>query len=115
MEITQEQKMFAGVVQRAWEDADFKKALVSNPVETIESFIGYKIVIPQGQTFVVKDQSDESTVYFNIPRQVDYDNLQLTEEQLEMVAGGLTPTILATVACVAGGVCIGEAIGKMFT
>lgn len=114
MEITKEQKMYAEVVQKAWEDADFKKTLIANPVETIENFIGHRLVIPHGQTFVVKDQTDEATIYFNIPRQVNLDNLQLTEEQLESVAGGVTPAIVVTVGLVAGGVCIGEGIGKMF-
>ncbi len=114
MEISQEQKMYAEVVQKAWEDADFKKALIANPIETIEGLIGHKLVIPKGQKFVVKDQTDESTVYWNIPRNIDIDNLQLTDEQLEMVAGGVTPLIVCTVTLVAGGVCIGEGIGKLF-
>lgn len=88
MEITQEQKMYAQVVAKAWEDAQFKSELMSNPLETIEKFTGEKLIIGQGQKFVVADQTDESTVYFNIPRKVDIDTLELTEEQLEMVAGG---------------------------
>lgn len=95
MEITQEQKLNAQVVQKAWEDAQFKKELMSNPVQAMEKLTGQKLNLPQGQKLVVVDQTDETTVYLNIPRQVDVDALELTEEQLEQVAGGITPTFIA--------------------
>lgn len=95
MEFTQEQKLNAQVVQKAWEDAEFMSELKSNPVAAMEKLTGHKVSLPEGQKLVVVDQSDESTVYFNIPRRVDVDNLQLTEEELEQVAGGITPTFIA--------------------
>lgn len=115
MEFTQDQTMLAKVVQKAVEDVAFKKALIADPLSTIESFLEHKLIIPEGQKLVVKDQSDDSTIYLNIPRIPDFDDLNLTEEQLEMVAGGSTPAclVVAGVACMAAGVCIGEAIGKM--
>ncbi len=88
MEITAEQKLYAQVVQKAWEDNQFKSELMANPLEAIEKLTGEKLIVPQGQTLVVKDQTDKSTVYFNIPRKIDTENLELTDEQLEMVAGG---------------------------
>jgi hypothetical protein len=95
MEITQEQKLNSQVIQKAWEDAQFMNELKANPVETIEKLTGHKISLPEGQKLVVVDQSDASTVYFNIPKKIDFETLELTEEQLEMVAGGLTPTFIA--------------------
>lgn len=91
MELTQEQKLNAQVIQKAWEDAQFKNELMANPVEAMEKLTGNKINLPEGQKLVVIDQTDASTVYFNIPRKIDINNLELTEEQLEMVAGGLSP------------------------
>ncbi len=88
MEIIAEQKMYAQVVQKAWEDNQFKSELMANPLEAIEKLTGEKLIIPQGQTLVVKDQTDKSTIYFNIPRKIEIDELELTDEQLEMVAGG---------------------------
>jgi hypothetical protein len=88
MEVTAEQKLYADLVQKAWEDANFKKALVENPVAAIESFTGQKLNLATGKTLVVTDQTDEQTVYFNIPATPDYANLELNEEQLEAVAGG---------------------------
>ncbi|RZS99437.1 class IIb bacteriocin, lactobin A/cerein 7B family [Aquimarina brevivitae] len=95
MELTREEQLHAQVIERAWNDADFKRNLIANPVETIEAEIGQKINIPEGEKLVVEDQSDDSKIYLNIPRKIDVDSLQLTEEQLEMVAGGITPTFIA--------------------
>jgi arginyl-tRNA synthetase len=90
MEFTQEQKLYAEIVQKAWEDTSFKEELIANPVATIEKFTGKKMSLPEGKTIVVRDQTDESTVYINIPaaskQSVD---AELSEEQLETVAGGM--------------------------
>jgi hypothetical protein len=67
MEFSQEQKMYAEIVQKAWDDTDFKKELTVNPVVAIEKLIGRKMNLPAGKTLVVRDQMDESTVYINIP------------------------------------------------
>jgi hypothetical protein len=88
MDFTNGQKMYGEIVQKAWEDTQFKNDLMVNPVETIEKFTGNKFNLPEGQTLVVKDQTDESTVYLNIPRKVNFDDLELTDEQLESAAGG---------------------------
>jgi hypothetical protein len=106
MEFTQEQKLNAQVVQKAWEDAEFKNELLANPIAAMEKLTGQKISLSEGQKLVVVDQSDESTVYLNIPRKANLDALELTEEQLEMVAGGITPTFIA----IGYGVALGVAI-----
>ncbi|QZK91029.1 class IIb bacteriocin, lactobin A/cerein 7B family [Flavobacterium sp. CHNK8] len=103
MEISLEQKLNSQVVQKAWQDTQFMKELVANPIGSIEKLTGHKISLPEGQKLVVVDQSDASTVYFNVPRKMDVDSLELTEEQLEQVAGGILPLILY-------GVCVGIAI-----
>jgi len=90
MEFTQEQKLYAEIVQKAWEDTAFKKELVANPLATIEKFTGKKINLPEGKTLVVRDQTDGSVVYINIPAQSkNTDDVELSEEQLEMAAGGV--------------------------
>jgi hypothetical protein len=102
MEITQEHRLNAQVIERAWDDAQFKNELMVNPVSTMEKFTGHKINLPDGKKLMVIDQTDESTVYFNIPKKLNVDDLELTVEQLEMVAGGLTPTVI--IACIALGI-----------
>jgi hypothetical protein len=88
MEFTQEQKAYAEIVQKAWDNADFKNQLIDNPVATIEKLTGNKLNIPAGKTLVVRDQTNESTVYINIPSKPNMEDIELSEEQLEVVAGG---------------------------
>lgn len=87
MEFTQEQKLYAEIVQKAWEDENFKKELVANPLEAIEKLTGKKLNLPEGKTLVVRDQTAEDAVYINIPAAPEVD-AELNEEQLEAVAGG---------------------------
>lgn len=96
MEFTQEQKLYSEIVQKAWDDADFKSQLTDNPVAAIEKLTGNKLNVPAGKTLVVRDQTDESTVYINIPARQNIDDIELSEEQLEAAAGGcfLLPAIL---------------------
>ncbi len=91
MEFSQEQTLYAEIVQKAWDDADFKKELTANPVGAIEKLTGKKMDIPAGKTLVVRDQTDESTLYINIPTKQSMDDVELNEEQLEVVAGGTGP------------------------
>jgi len=88
MEFTQEQKLYQEVVQKAWEDAEFKKELIANPLDAIEKLTGVRLNLPEGKTIVVRDQTDESTAYINIPVEQKMDDVELNEEQLETVAGG---------------------------
>lgn len=89
MEFTQEQKLYAEIVQKAWDDAEFKKELMTNPAEAIERLTGKKINLPEGKTLVVRDQTDNANIYINIPAKPKMD-MELNEDQLEMVAGGGT-------------------------
>ena len=88
MEFTQEQKLYGEIVQRAWEDSQFKSELMANPSEAIEKLTGRKFNLPQGKTLVVRDQTNEDTFYINIPVKPKTDDVELNEEQLEVVAGG---------------------------
>ena len=92
MELTNEQKksqeLLQTIITKAWEDEAFKEALVANPIDAIEKATGERINLPEGKTLIIKDQTDDSTVYINIPAQPNMDDLELSEEQLEAVAGG---------------------------
>lgn len=91
MEFSQEQKAYAEIVQKAWDDAGFKKELTANPVDAIEKLTGRKMALPEGMRLVVRDQTDESTVYINIPAKPNMEDVELHEEQLDLVAGGSFP------------------------
>ncbi|WP_082603419.1 NHLP leader peptide family RiPP precursor [Flavobacterium sp. Root901] len=90
MEFTQEQKLYAEIVQKAWENAEFKKELVANPLAAIEKVTGKKLNLPEGKTLVVRDQTDDSTIYINLPAKANLDDVELSDKQLETVAGGYT-------------------------
>jgi len=85
------------LIQRAWDDSEFKKQLINNPVKTIEAEIGKEnINIPSGKTLVVLDEeskqevdrNDSKHVYFSIPKK--FETVELAEEELNLVAGGFT-------------------------
>lgn len=97
MEITQEQKMYAEIVQKAWENAEFKNELVNNPIEAIEKLTGKKLNLPDGKRIIVRDQTDNSSVYINIPAKPNTDDIELNENQLDMVAGGRETGIIKDV------------------
>lgn len=88
MEITKEQKLLQTIIQKAWKDTSFKQELITAPVEAIEKLTGKKVNLPKGKTIVVRDQTEETVVYINIPAQPNMDDVELNEEQLEIVAGG---------------------------
>lgn len=89
--LTQEQQkqgaeLLKTLAQKAWESSAFKEQLIENPIATIESITGEKM--QPDINVIVEDQTDTSKVYLIIPRKVELDELELTDEQLEMVAGG---------------------------
>ena len=95
MEITKTQELLQSIIQKSWKDEAFKKELIANPVKTIEELTGEKMNIPEGKTLVVKDQTDEATVFINIPAEPSMENIELSEAQLEAVAGGSPlPTVV---------------------
>lgn len=89
MAFTQEEKLFHQVVTEAWDNADFKAELVANPVAAIEKLTGQKLVLPEGKTIVVKDQTAENTVFINVPAKQEMEDAELSDAQLEVVSGGL--------------------------
>ena len=91
MELTKKQKLFQTIVSKAWEDNAFKQELIDNPVSAIESLTGERLNIPEGKRVVVRNQTDASTVYINIPAEPNMDDVELTEEQLEIISGGGDP------------------------
>lgn len=77
MEFTQNQKVHAEIIQKAWADPQFKSELMANPAEAIEKVTGHKLNLPEGKTLVVRDQTDESIVYINIPAKLNTEQVEL--------------------------------------
>ncbi|AEE48586.1 NHLP leader peptide family RiPP precursor [Haliscomenobacter hydrossis] len=97
---------FLGLLtQKAWESSEFKNLLINDPKAAIEQATGRELPFLDDKKIVVTDQTDTSTIYINIPAQPSFDELELTEEQLELVAGGATPLAYAAGVAVGVGVC----------
>ena len=92
MSLTKEQRLLQTIIHKAWEDSSFKEDLIANPITTIQNLTDVRIRVPQGKTIVVCDQTDESFIYINIPVRQTLDDMELTEEQLEIIAGGGDPS-----------------------
>lgn len=88
MKLTREQKLLQTIVQTAWSDSDFKGRLIKQPLEAIQTLTGEQLNLPEGKTILVTDQSSNEVIYINIPAQPSMDDMELTEDQLEIVAGG---------------------------
>lgn len=92
MKITKETKedneILNNIISKCWVDEGFKKRLLNNPVNTIEEFAEKKYSLPKNVTLKIVDQTDDKFVYLNIPRKLDLSELELTDEELEQVAGG---------------------------
>jgi hypothetical protein len=81
----QEQENWNQIFKKCYEDETFKRALISNPVQALETLNQGKPIDLKGFKLIVTDQSEQA-IYINIP--VNEESLELSEEQLEMVAGG---------------------------
>lgn len=76
------------IYTKAWHNETFKQALVDNPIETLNTFTGKNANIPAGRKLLVEDQTNPNHIYLNIPIKPNFSDTELTEEQLEIVAGG---------------------------
>ena len=92
MSLQGQQEVLKKVVAEAWSNPDFKKALIDAPVETIEKFTGAKVNLPAGKTLAIYDQSNPDVISINIPARPNLDSVELTDEDLEIVAGGGYPS-----------------------
>ncbi|MFD1602899.1 hypothetical protein ACFSJW_24725 [Flavobacterium artemisiae] len=95
--MTNDQKILDAIVKKAWKDPAFKNDLITRPVATIESFLGRPLHLPEGQSIAFVDQTDSSTIFINIPAEINMEDAELNEEQLDLVAGGdgdTTPPII---------------------
>ena len=86
--IKEGEELMQVLVSKAWKSVSFKEQLIINPKVTIEKVTGAKMSIPEGSKIIVEDQTDSNIIYLNIPRKVNLEDLELTEEELEAVSGG---------------------------
>jgi hypothetical protein len=106
------QQSIKTLIAKCWENTSFKDELVASPVKTLEKYSGQKLNLPTGKELVVVDQMDPTKLYINIPSKPTIDDLELTDEQLELVSGG---EFIIGAAClgVAAGIAVGVIIAHL--
>ena len=89
----------AQIIAQAWKDEAYKKELFSNPKAVIEREFG--VQLPAEVSLKVMEENP-TNLYFVLPMRPDLSGAELSEEQLEAVAGGSTTACLVTGAVIAG-------------
>lgn len=91
------EKNLKTIINKCYEDESFKRELVANPIAAIEKLSGKPLDL-KGKRVVAVDQTDPSTIYINVP--ANPENMELSDVELEAVAGGKGIEILWTGFCI---------------
>lgn len=76
----------AKIVARAWEDEDFRRRFLANPKAMFEEYLGTKL--PENLVMTAHEE-DTNSLHFVIPAKPTVDLEELSDEDLERVAGGV--------------------------
>lgn len=85
------QEQYQAILSRSATDMDFRKKLVNDPRSAVAEFGGHEVPASFNIRFI-ENNADATIV---LPDPVD-PAAQLSESELEAVAGGVTPTVLAS-------------------
>ncbi|MBO3458666.1 NHLP leader peptide family RiPP precursor [Aetokthonos hydrillicola Thurmond2011] len=75
----------ATIIAKAWKDEAYKQELLSNPKAVIGREFGVEFSEEVQVNIKVEDPNN---LYFVLPTEPDFSNVELTHEQLEAAAGG---------------------------
>lgn len=98
--------------ERCWKDNLFFKEFKAEPLKVLNKLSDNGFKLRDGKKeIIVEDQTDPNKIYLNIPSRPNFDNFDdfvLTDEQLELVAGGIGPVIaISTLVWIGAGVIVG--------
>jgi hypothetical protein len=86
------------LIEKAWKDPEFRKQVVSDPKGMLEKHLGQKL--PAGLTIHIHEE-DANTLHFSVPPP-PANVAQLSDEDLERVAGGTEIALVAATALISG-------------
>jgi hypothetical protein len=95
------------LIEKAWKDPDFKTQVVTDPKGVFESHFGHKLP-EQFRIFI--HEEDANTLHFTIPP-APSNVAELSDEDLEKVAGGTDIAMTILFAVTVAGVSAATAIG----
>jgi len=99
----------AKIVALAWQDDDFRRKFVADPKGQFEARIGTKL--PASLKMTVHEES-ENSLHFVIPSKPKTDISELSDTELEKIAGGTdiltTIAVFASIGVSVGGVVAGS-------
>jgi hypothetical protein len=90
----------AHIIAQAWKDEAYKQELFSNPKAVIEREFGVQM---PAEVSVRVMEENPTNLYFVLPMRPDLSEVELSEEQLEGVAGGIAPLVAVAGIAVAAG------------
>jgi len=92
------QDIEAHVIAQAWKNEAYKQELFSNPKAVIEQ--EFNVQLPVEVNVRVLEEN-ATTLYFVLPMRPDLSEAELSDAQLEAVAGGSTPACAGAISATA--------------
>lgn len=89
------QDIEAKIVGHAWQDEEFRRKFLADPKGQFEEKLGVKL---PANLKITAHQEDENHLHFVIPVKRSANVDELSDQDLENVAGGVEPGALRTVA-----------------
>lgn len=80
------QSLISPLIQKADEDFIFREKFIANPTGVIQKETGVNIDLPANWSFLVIDKGDSVALSIQLP--ISEDDIELTDEELEIIAGG---------------------------